>query len=201
MSPFCTRRFKSKHLEETKDVSLPTYLATLLFFFFFFWKSEDPKSKESKGHSSACEMAAGIMLFVALLRKVSDPKSAEVVRGYCSHYSWGTFGKGLWNKHSCHKRDVQIPGSFLYRMALAAMCLLGHQSVLGEISVLVLCPLLVGLFAFLPFIVLLSLLSSFSYTLFCIIKKIISLSPETCFISAFHCHRVEVEGFSPCCQN
>ena len=85
MSPFCTRRFKSKHLEETKDVSLPTYLATLLFF--FFKKSEDPKSKESKGHSSACEMAAGIMLFVALLRKVSDPKSAEVVRGYCSHYS------------------------------------------------------------------------------------------------------------------
>lgn len=70
-------------LRKTKDVSLSTYLAS----FFFFLKSKDPKSKESKGHSSACELAAGIMLFVALLRKVSDPQSAEVVRGYCSHYS------------------------------------------------------------------------------------------------------------------
>ena len=53
----------------------------------------------------------------------------------------------------------------MYRIALAATGLLGHRYALGEIPVLVLGPLLVGLFAFLPFIVLLSLLSSFSYAI------------------------------------
>lgn len=149
-------------LRKTKDVSLSTYLASLKKK---KKTSEDPKSKESKGHSSACRMAAGIVLFVALLKKVSDPKSAEAVRGYCARYSGGTLGNGLWNKYSCHKRDVQIPGPFLYRIALAATGLLGHRYALGEIPVLVLGPLLVGLFAFLPFIVLLSLLSSFSYAI------------------------------------
>ena len=50
-------------------------------------ESEEPKSEENKDQSRAYKMAAGIMLFVALLRKVSDPKSAEVVRGYCASYS------------------------------------------------------------------------------------------------------------------
>ena len=79
-------------LRKTKDVSLSTYLASLKKK---KKTSEDPKSKESKGNSSACRMAAGIVLFVALLKKVSDPKSAEAVRGYCARYSGGTLGNGL----------------------------------------------------------------------------------------------------------